>query len=415
MARPRTEIGTFGRINTTEVRPSVYEARARFRLRNGRLKPVKRRGPSKTAAERRLKAAMAKLANEASSKTLNVETRFGIVIDLWLAEFKKKVERGERAHKSLYDYEDTAEQLRKHMGELTCGEADNAGLCDETLKAIRDQAAKSNRSKRGGGYAAAKRAKTVLTGICGLAVRHGAMTSNPAKSAEAIEQRSDDKEDVRALEPDERRDFLTKLRGWCIEKADSSKRGGLRAQAWRDLPDQVEAMLATGSRPGEILAAIGPGVNPQERTVLLDHHLVRVEAVGLVRKFRRKGGGEVIEPMYPTWAAPMFARRKLAAGEGPLFPTWNGQWTDPSNVQKRLREACDAIGYEWMAARMLRHTVGTHIVDQGGTNEDAADQLGNTPDVVQRHYRRPRRTNPKNAAALESLLGEQDDQPETGS
>lgn len=403
MARPRTEIGTFGNINAREVQPGVWEARARFRMRNGRLRPVKRRAASRTAAERALKKAMAKLANEAASKTINVETQFGIVIDLWLAEFKKKVERGERAAKSLYDYEDSAEQIRKHMGELTCGEADNAGLCDETLKAIRDDAAKSKRSKRGAGYAAAKRAKTVLTGICGLAVRHGAMTSNPAKSAEAIEQ--GEREEVRALEPDERLDFLTKLRGWCVEKAGGSARGGVRMQVWLDLPDTAEAMLATGGRPGEILAAVGPGVDPQARTVLLDHHLVRIERVGLVRKFRRKGGGEVIEPMYPSWAAPMFARRKLAAGEGPLFPTWNGEWTDPSNFQKRFREACDGIGYPWVAARMLRHTVGTHIVDVGGTNEDAADQLGNTPEIVERNYRRKRRTSPENAAKLESLLG----------
>lgn len=403
MARPRTDIGTYGNISNREVRPGVWEARARFRLRNGRLKPVKRRASSKTAAERAVKKAMSKLANETTSKTLTVESRFGLVIDLWLAEFKKKVERGDRAHKSLYDYEDSAEQIRKHMGELTCGEADNAGLCDETLKAIRDAAAKSNRSKRGGGYAAAKRAKTVLIGVCGLAVRHGAMATNPAKSAEAIEQ-SADKEDVRALEPDERMDFLTKFRAWCAEKADSSKRGGVRVQAWRDLPDTAEAMLATGSRPGEILAAVGAGVDPLERTVLLDHHLVRIEGEGLVRKFRRKGGGSPIEPMYPSWAAPMFARRKLAAGDGPLFPSWNGQWQDPSNVHKRFREACDAIGYEWVAARMLRHTVGTHIVDQGGTNEDAADQLGNTPQVVQKHYRRKRRTSPENAAKLETLL-----------
>jgi integrase len=402
VARPRTDIGTYGRINVREVSPGVFEARARFRLRNGRLRPVKRRASSRTAAERALKKAMAKLADEVSGRAINGETRFGHVIDLWIADFKTKVERGERAHKSLYDYQDSAEQLRKHMGELTCGEAENAGLCDETLKAVRADAAKSNRSKRSAGAAAAKRAKTVLTGICGYAVRHGAMKVNPAKSAEAIEQGV--KEDVRALEPDERRDFLTKLRAWCETKADSSSRGGLRTQAWRDLPDAVEGMLATGSRPGEILAALGSSVDPTDRTVLLDHHLVRIEGEGLVRKFRRKGGKAGIQPMYPSWAAPMFARRKLAAGEGPLFPTWNGEWTDPSNFQKRFREACDGIGYEWVAARMLRHTVGTHIVDQGGTNEDAADQLGNTPAVVQKHYRRPRATNPATAAALESLM-----------
>ncbi|WP_432846034.1 site-specific integrase [Amycolatopsis sp. CA-161197] len=409
MPRRRTEIGTYGKITTTEVEPGVFEARARFRLRNGRYKRPRRRGKSRTAAETALKKAMVKLADETTGKRINAETRFGHVIDLWLAEFKKKVERGERAPKSLYDYEDSAEQIRKYMGELTCGEAEDAGLCDETLKSIRDDAAKSKRSKKSNGYAAAKRAKTVLTGVCGLAIRHGGMRVNPAKSAEAIENAG--KEDVRALEPEDRQDFLTKLHAYCERKAGTSKRGGIRVQAWRDLPEVVEAMLATGGRPGEVLASEGPGVVPQRRTVLLDHHLVRIEGQGLVRQFRRKGGGTPVNPMYPSWAAPMFARRKLAAGEGPLFPTWNGQWMDPGNMQKRLREACDAIGYDWMYSRILRHTVGTHIVDAGGTNEDAADQLGNTPDVVQRNYRRKRATNPKNAAALETLF----EAPETGS
>lgn len=399
MARPRTEIGTYGNINTREIRPGVHEARARFRMRNGRLKPVKRRGKSTAAAERALKKAMATLADEVSGKKINGDTRFGHVIDLWLKDFATKVDRGERAAKSLYDYQDSAEHIRRYMGELSCGEAENAGLCDETLKSIRTDTAGGKRGKSG--YSAAKRARTVLSGVCGYAVRHGAMKVNPAKSAEAIEQ--GDREPIRALEPADRGDFLAKLRAWCKVKAGSGRLGP-RGQAWADLPDMVEGMLATGSRPGEILATVGSGVVPGARTVLLDHHLVRMEGEGIVRKPQRKGGRDALNPMYPSWAAPMFTRRKLAAGTGPLWPTWNGQWQDPGNVAKRVRQACDAIGYGWVSSRMLRHTVGTHLGDSGVSSELISDQLGNTAEVVERHYRRKKITNASTAEALESLL-----------
>lgn len=405
MARPRTEIGTFGTIQISEVRPGLFEARARFRLRNGRMARPRRRAKSGTAAERKLKKAMSEMADQVAGKKINRDTRFGRVIDVWLTEFQEKVDRGERATKSLYDYQDSADQLRKHMGELTCAEAENSGLCDETLKAIRRDAGKSNRSKGGSGYAAAKRARTVLTGVCAVAVRHQAMRVNPAKGVEEIEKSATGP--VRALEPDERTDFRTKLRTYCEKKA-VAKGVGVRGQAWTDLPDIVDGCLATGSRPGELLATPGTNVAPGARTVLLDHHLVRIEGKGMERVYGRKGGEPPVKPMYPTWAAPMFTRRKLAAGDGPLFPTWNGQWLDPSNVAKRLREACDEIGYGWVSARMFRHTVGTHITDTGLSNEHASDQLGNTSEVVERHYRRKKVTNPAAAAALETMFDGKD-------
>ncbi|GAA1030720.1 MULTISPECIES: site-specific integrase [Amycolatopsis] len=412
MARLPTEIGTYGKIHIKEIEPGVFEARARFRKRNGKIARPRRRGKSATAAERALKKAMTDLVDDVASKALNRKSKFGRAIDLFIAGFKEKVELGLRQEKSLYDYEDSAEQIRKYMGELTCGEAENAGLCDETLKSIRKDAAKSKRSKRSKGYSAAKRARTVMSGVCELAVRYGAMSSNPARSVEVIE--NPDQEDVRALEPEDRQDFRMKFRAECERRA-AEFNGSPRGRVWTDMPDAVDVIFATGARPGEVLALDGPGVNPKKQTVLIDHHLVRVEGQGIVRKPRRKGprghGGTPVNPMYPNWSAPTFLRVKVAAGPGPLFPTWNGQWMDPGNFQKRFRSVCDAIGYSWVYARIARHTVGTHIVDQGGTNEDAADQLGNSPDVVQSNYRRQRKTNPANAARLESLF----DAPDTGS
>jgi integrase len=401
VGRPRLDIGTYGRITTRELKPGLFESRARFRLRNGRIKPVKRRAASKSAAERALKAAMATLADETAGKHITGDTRIGHVMDLWLAAFAEKVEQGKRAPKSLYDYRDTVNNyLRPELGELACREAENPGLVDETLKAIRGKAAKV--AKRGkNGTAAMLRARTVLSGVCGYAVRHGAMKVNPVKGIEQIDH---DREPVRALEPAQRGDFLAKLREFAAGKAEGPELGP-RARAWTDLPDLAEAMLATGCRIGEVLALTADDVDPTAKTVSLGHHLVRVAKVGMVRQPLRKGGGAGLKPGVPSWSLPMWRRRKLESGGGPLWPSWNGQWLDPSNVGKRLSKACDAIGYSWVSSRMFRHTVATHLVDSGLTNEDAADALGNTPDVVQSSYRRRQLSNPRVGAALEDLMG----------
>lgn len=405
MARRRIPVGSHGDISIYPVRSGGFEASALVRMKSGSYKQVRRRGKTGPTAKNELKKAIAALPNRKPGKKYDSDTLFNRVIDDMLAEFKKKVDAGDRSASSYRDYRDTASQIRSRMGNLTCGEAEDPGLCDETIKEIREEAAKSKRSKKGRGVAAAKRARTVLFGCCALAVLHGGMENNPVRDVERID--SGRKKHVRALEPEQRGDFRTKLRDWCDKKAGTG-RLGIRGQAWRDLPDLVDAMLATGTRPGEALALTGPDVDPSSTTVVVDHHLVWIEGEGVVRQPLRKGEDDEdappLTPQYPSWATSLFTRRKLAAGTGPLFSTWNGSFYDPTNVAKRLREACDGIGYDWVSARFLRHTVGTHIVDAGGTSEDAADQLGNTAAVVESNYRRKRRTNPKNTEKLETLF-----------
>lgn len=409
--RPRTDVGTFGKINTAKVGPEMWEARARFRLRNGRLKPIKRRRAGKTdaAAVRALKKAMAKLADEVSGKEITPDTRFGHVMDLWLAAFTEKVTLGKRAPMSLEAYRETVEnQLRPRMGELSCREAENAGLVDETLKDIRRAAAAAvgTRGKKRGktGTAAMLRARTVASHVCGLAVRHGAMGTNPVKSIEQIEG---DQNTILALEPEQRREFLTEFRAYCEAKVAATNQLAWRAGAWTSLPDVVEAELATSGRISEVLALDSDDLNLDAPAVILSHHLVRVTGVGLVRVKGRKGGQDGIEPTLPSWSLPMWRRVKLASGGGanPLFPSWSGTWDDPSNVGKRIKTVCEAIGFGWVSSRILRHTTATHIVDSGLTNEDAADALGNTPAVVQKNYRRQQRANPRVAVAMETLMG----------
>lgn len=404
--RPRTDIGTYGTIRIREVRPGVHEARARFRLRNGRLKDVTRRGKSGAAAERTLKKALAEMADEVAGRQINGDTRMARVMDLWLSAFEEKVRLGKRAEKSLYDYRGTVADLKPLLGDLTCREAEHAGLMDETLKEVRRLAA-ANKSRSKTGEAAMLRARTVLSNVCAHAVLHGAMKVNPVKSVERIDR---EREEVRALEPEERPDFLKKFRACCEARlvAPSGKRKsvlGKRGRVWSDLPELVEAMLSTGLRIGEATALIGDDVDIDAREVSASHHLVRVERVGMVRRPKRKGNRPGLRVPITSWTLAMWRRRKLeSGGSGPLWPTWNGQWVDPTNLMKKISEVCEEIGYGWVSSRYFRHTTASHLGDSDLTDNAISDALGNTPDVVRRHYRRKRQSNPAVAAALESLV-----------
>lgn len=407
MGRPRTDIGTYGKIGFVVLPDGRVEARARFRMRNGKLKPVKRRAATDKIAERKLKKAMAALADEVAGKAINGDTAMSRVMDLWLATFKEKVDLGKRASKSYYDYRDIVDNhLRPELGQLACREAENAGLMNETLKTVRRKAKESTK-RATSGEAAMLRARTVLSGICGYAVLHEAMKVNPVKSVEAIDR---EQEPVRALEPEERVDFLVKFRAAAEGRltAQPGKRQsvlGKRGRAWTDLPELVEAMLSTGLRIGEATALTGDDVDLDRREVHAGHHMIRIEGVGMVRQPKRKGNRPGLRAPITSWTLAMWRRRKLeSGGAGPLWPTWNGQWLDPGNVAKRINEVCVEIGYGWVSSRYFRHTTATHLGDSDLTDTAISDALGNTPDVVRKHYRRPRTGNPAVVAALETML-----------
>lgn len=86
------------------------------------------------------------------------------------------------------------------------------------------------------GSGSAKRAKTVLTGVLGLAARHDAIRSNPVRDTARIKHGG--KKSVVALDLSQVYDSRVKL------AADQ------KARDW-DLLDFVDMMLATGKRIGK--------------------------------------------------------------------------------------------------------------------------------------------------------------------
>jgi integrase len=406
MGRPRTPVGTYGNINTTQLGPKRWRAEGRFRHADGRLVRAERTRASETAARNAVKEAFAEIAERIADATVSPDTTFERVADLWMGELGQLRAEGDVAANTIRNYKT---YLRKwilpYCGELTMVELTVKAL-DDILTRVRTQRSKETTAG----------VKKVLRGVCGYAVRHGALRVNLATQLSRI-RRDKDRKPVTGLTLEERLGLRARVREYC-EARTKTKDGrdlGKRAVPWRGLPDMLDAMLSTGVRIGEVLAIAEEEVTIGDDgalLVLVDHHLVRdPEAGGLIRVQGRKGGRPALLLGVPSWSVSMWTSRAHAAHTvaretgvrpAPLWPSARGGWQDPDNVRTRLREA---LGADKVASHRLRHTV-TQILDGADLPVTAmADQLGNTPAVVERHYRGRRASNADAVAALEAMWG----------
>lgn len=82
----------------------------------------------------------------------------------------------------------------------------------------------------------------------------------------------------------------------------------------------------------------------------------------------------------------------------------------PGTFSRVLSKAMKECGYEWVTAKIWRKTVAAVMDEAGITTTEGADQLGNTPAIYERHYRPPRASNTKQAAALETVWESDDEE-----
>ena len=134
------------------------------------------------------------------------------------------------------------------------------------------------RSSSTAGTATAKIARTVVSGVLGLAVRHGAIPVNPARDVGRHHGHSH----ASAPGADRRRSG----------RSGSPVCERTRMQLRKDLPDLCEWMLGTGVRIGEALAVSWEDVDLTAELVAIEHTIVRIKGVGLVRKGTKSSAGE---------------------------------------------------------------------------------------------------------------------------
>jgi integrase len=184
-----------------------------------------------------------------------------------------------------------------------------------------------------------------------LAVRHSALPADPGRDTVRLEGRRS--RSPRALTADE------------------------RAVRW-DLPDLCRFMLATGVRIGEALAVRWPDIDFGQGSLTIDHTIVRLVHVGLVRKLTRTAAGERML-LLPAATVAMLRRRLDAADDpiGAVFPDSAGGWRDPSNTRAMFRQLRDDR-FSWFTIHVFRRTAATILDEAGLSARVIADQLGHS-------------------------------------
>ncbi|WP_439382111.1 tyrosine-type recombinase/integrase [Amycolatopsis lexingtonensis] len=401
MGRLSTPIGAYGviaveKLPKTKRQGVRYRASTYFRTNDGNLQRVRRQAVGKDLAVTRLKEALGSLIKKAAEGEIGRSTRFEKVIALYLDELEEEASLGNFSPTSVRLYRSVLKNWATlPLGQLQCYEV----TVTRCSKVIRD-------ARRKKSYDTAKTLKAAMSGACDYAVRHGAMEENPVRKIGRMTRNGDQKK-VEALTAEQRVDLLAKLRAYALTRQ-TDARGrplGPRGQLWLDLADLMEIMLATGVRIGEALAVLGTDIDLDAKTVAAAYHIIRVAGAGLVRRPQRKGNQNELVLGIPAWALPVLRRRKLAAaGGGPIFASFAGGFLDPSNVINRLSEAVTAVGYEWVTSHVFRKTVGTVLDEAGLPTTAIADQLGNSRQVAERHYRKRRVANADNVAALDGMM-----------
>lgn len=373
MPRPPLAVGTWGHISDPkEVAPGVFRAMAKVRDMDGVTRKVEARGPSKERARRALEARLrARTAPPAGEVT--PDTRVRDVARLWLAE----VEARGRAANTVKRYRITVDlhvcKARGGVGELRVRECTTSRMEAFLRGVARDHGAPS-----------AKVARTVMSGILGLAARHDAITGNPLREVSPI---SVPRKEVRALSPADVRVLRRTLAAWQSEPPVSGRR-----RRPDDLLDVVDVMLATGCRISEALALRWQDVDVDARKVAITGAVVVAGRGGAVRQDHPKSAGSVQTYTVDTHTADMLRRRwersmDLGLVSPMVFPSSTGTVRDPSNYRKQWRTAREAIGFEWVTPHTFRKTVATRVADAEGLAAASA-YLGHSGEAVTRtHYR----------------------------
>lgn len=234
MGRPPLPVGTAGKIRFQKLAPRRVRARVNVRDYDGETREVTRFGPTQAAAERRLKEALRDRVGPPADGEMTPDTRLRDAAKPWRTE----IEESETLSAQTQEiYERALERILKALGGLLMREVD-VPTCDRFIKAVRTNH----------GPSAAKTAKSVLSLLLGMAVRHGALDTNPVRDVAKIS--TGKKARPRALTPDEEAVLLTKV------AADEEARE-------LDVPDLVECLDGTGMRIGEALGVRAEVIHPE--------------------------------------------------------------------------------------------------------------------------------------------------------
>lgn len=377
MARPPLPVGTWGSISRTQLAPGHWKATARFRDYDGVTRLVERSGTSGQRAENALKEALRDRAR-LPGEDITPETRLSRVAEEWV----KELDRRDVSDGTKDLYKRNLRHIARGMGGLQMREV-TVPAVDRFLEALMVNS----------GPETARLCRVILRGVCGLAVRKGALSANPVRDAVSIPRKA---AEPRTLDVAEVVRARAQLAAWDTRRTN----GGVLRRT--DIADPVDMILGTGIRTGEVFA-----LRWDEDVHLVD--IPYIEVTGTVKEIT--GRGVYRQPYAKTEMShrrlilPPFLVAALEARARDsefVFPSVTGTLRSPNNFRTQWRKFRAANGYEeWVTPKTFRKAVATLVATEAD-DETAAGQLGHeSPKITKRHYIRRLHEGPDVRAILE--------------
>lgn len=352
MARPRLPLGTYGDIRCYPVSSGKIRAVTNYRDYDGVVRQVERVGVSEANAKNNLKKALRDRARAVVGEEVTDKTKVTVVAERWLRELdeSKKAPRTKRTYRETWERD-----LRDAVIDLQVSEV-TVALAERVLRTIRDEA----------GLGSAKHAKVVFTGIMGMAVRYGALSTNPLREVGPLGASAKPKREVKRL---------TKMT-WKGHQTFLAHLRSTEAAVRFDLVDLVDLFAAVGPRIGELLALDWSRVDFDASTVALEGTVVRVTGIGLFVQPHTKSQAGMRRLKIPKWAVDVLRKRHANATSEWVFPSSKGTLRDPDNTRKNLRKVLAGTEWEGLHPHAYRHLVATVLDKAGLTAREIADYLG---------------------------------------
>ena len=400
MPRPRLPSGELGNIDVTRLASGRYQARGSTRDDSGALHRLRASADSEEAARADLlRQAMA--LSTGGSSTLSPASTIADVVQLWLSQILTRAKTGSLSYSTYESYETTARVIIVPR----CGgvrlEQLTVGRCDRILQKILEEETISK----------ARRARAVLSLVCGYAVRDDALDRNPVRDVQRLPTAPRKESALSTAQIIGIRELMEQ---WRVTRDDGPRPN------YRALLDGMEIMLGTSVRIGECLGLRRCDVDMTTLppALVVNGTIVSNKAQGTHRKDSPKRARQRRNIALPSMAAAAVRRRLALAEPDPeafLFPTRTGRTMSVSNYERLLRSFINDERTELVAlgvdvgeytTHIYRRTAATLIERAAGITL-ASRLLGHASEQITRnsYVVTAEQVDPVTAEILDDVLG----------
>jgi integrase len=230
-----------------------------------------------------------------------------------------------------------------------------------------------------------KRFLVRLNACCEWAMQSGMLSESPFKGmAQEIKppksQKKTEDTDIFPFTTDERDLILQAIR----EDTFCSKHSGYKHSFYANY---VEFLFLTGCRPSEAIALQGKHISADLSKISFEQVVISTRSGRKIRQGlktqerRRFPCNAQLKELLKSVKPSKFAPKAL------LFPGYSGGILDTPSFRKNVwKSVLEGLGIEYRKPYQTRHTFITMALERGLDAKDVARLVGNSPEVIYRHY-----------------------------